>query len=117
MGVEKALNDLLQAVGSRRRVVIVEEGSEELRYLDYIGAEANVGGENMDHILLRLDPSKAAVLEEFLHGTQHRLGIIRRLGIGGAERHVKEFMIRHQDILGLSDEDIKILKKLIDAGL
>lgn len=45
------------------------------------------------HILLRKSPSKAAVLEEFLHGTQSKLGITDRLGtsgLGSAETHVKD---------------------------
>ncbi|HCF62405.1 MAG TPA: hypothetical protein DFS52_30990 [Myxococcales bacterium] len=71
----------------------------------------------MDHILLRPNPSKAAVLEEFLHGTQQRLGIIERLGVGGAERHVKQFMIRHRRSLGLGDEDVRRLQILMENGL
>ncbi|MBV9507386.1 MAG: hypothetical protein JO323_20525 [Acidobacteriia bacterium] len=88
-----------------------------MRYLDTVGAEANVGGPNMDHILLRPNPSKAAVMEEFLHGTQHKLGIIDQLGPAGAETHVKDFMITHQKLLGLSDEDVARLVQLRDKGL
>ena len=84
MGVEPASADLLGSVAQKRAVQIVEAGSDELRYLDSIGAEANVGGEAMDSILLRPNPSKAAVLEEFLHGTQHKVGIIARRGVAGA---------------------------------
>ena len=51
-------------------------GSDELRYLDHMNAEANVGGADLTHVLLRENPSKSAVLEEFLHGTQARLGIV-----------------------------------------
>lgn len=69
------------------------------------------------HILLRENPSKAALLGEFLHGTQQKLGIIERLGISGAEKHVKDFMIRHSQLLGLSDEDVRILEILKEAGL
>ncbi len=83
-----------------------------MRYLDYMGAEANVGGPNMTHILVRENPGKAAVLEEFLHGTQFRLGIIDSLSPAGAEVHVKDFMLRHQSLLGLGPEDVNILKKL-----
>lgn len=68
-------------------------------------------------IILRRNPSKAAVLEEFLHGTQHRLGIVKEFGIGGAEYHVKDFMIRHQSLLGLAEDDILLLKQLKDMGL
>ena len=74
----------------------------------------------MTHILLRPNPSKAALLEQFLHGTQHRLGIIDELGqsgLGSAETHVKDFMIRYSRFLGLSPEDVAILKQLKDAGL
>ena len=116
-GVERAGEELLAAIRARRTVTIVAEGSEEMRYLNYIGAEANVGGENMDHILLRPNPSKAAVLEEFLHGTQQRVGIIAKRGISGAEWHVKDFMIRHARMLGLGAEDVRRLQILRDAGL
>ena len=119
-GVEPASSELISAVANKRDVVIAKPGSEELRMLDYFGAEASVGGVNNTHILLRENPSKAAVIEEFLHGTQTRLGITDRLGtsgLGSAETHVKDFMIRHQKMLGLSDEDIQILQILKDKGL
>gem|GEM_PF-951063 len=116
-GVEPASSELIQAVASKRTVTFAVEGSEELRYLDYIGAEANVGGENMTHIILRENPSKAAVLEEFLHGTQQRLGIVNRLGAEASETQVKDFMIRHQKLLNLAPEDVRRLEILRDAGL
>jgi RHS repeat-associated protein len=120
MGVEPASPELLTAVSRHRAVVIAKEGSEEMRFLDHFGAEASAGGEGTAHILLRPNPSKAAVLEEFLHGTQDRLGILDRLGrqgLGSAETHVKDFMIRHQRLLGLGSEDVKILQTLRDMGL
>jgi hypothetical protein len=120
MGVEPASNELLTAVGKKRSLVIAKPNSEELRMLDYFGAEASVGGVNNSSILLRQNPSKAAVLEEFLHGTQTRLGVVDRLGtsgLGSAETHVKDFMIRHQQMLGLSAEDVRILQVLRDKGL
>jgi RHS repeat-associated protein len=117
MGVESAPKELVEAVASRRGVYIAEPGSDDLRFLDSVGAEACAGGPNVDQIILRPNPSKAAVLEEFLHGTQHRLGIIERLGRAGAETHVKDFMIRHKRLLGLSAEDVRILQMLKDAGL
>ncbi|QPH39432.1 fibronectin type III domain-containing protein [Pedobacter endophyticus] len=117
MGIEKASDELIAAVSKKRRVVIAKDGSEELRMLEYFSAEASVGGEDMASIILRENPSKAAILEEFLHGTQHKLGIIDDLGRYNAEAHVKDFMIRHQKMLGLSDKDIAILKRLKDLGL
>ena len=120
MGVEPASSELLAAVSKKRSLVIAQPGSDELRMLDYFGAEASVGGINHSSIILRQNPSKAAVLEEFLHGTQSRLGIIDKLGTSGygsAETHVKDFMIRHQRILGLGNEDVRILQILKDKGL
>ena len=52
--------------------------------------------------------------------TQEKLGIAEKLGrygLGSAETHVKDFMIRHKKMLGLSDEDVAILKILKDKGL
>jgi hypothetical protein len=117
-GVEPASQELLDAVAAHGRTVsIAQPGSDELRYLNAMRAEANVGGPNMTDILLRENPSKAAVLEEFLHGTQARLGIIDRLGVSGAEWHVKDFMIRFRGVLGLGDEDVQVLQQLRDLGL
>jgi hypothetical protein len=116
--IERATPELLDAIRSKGRSVnIVKDGSMEARYLDAIEAEANVGGETMTHILLRQNPGKAAALEEFLHGTQHRLGLIRRLGVSGAEHHVKDFMIRHQKLLGLCQADVEVLRRAMEAGL
>ncbi|MBO0932104.1 type VI secretion system tube protein TssD [Fibrella aquatilis] len=114
-GVEKASKALIDKVASKRTVVIAKEGTDDFAYLEWMKAEANVGGETMEHILLKENPSKAALLEEFLHGTQHKLGMIKGdMDIPFAEWHVKDFMIRHKKILGLIDEDVDILKTLRD---
>jgi hypothetical protein len=91
------------------------EGSDDLRYLDFLCANANVGGERLTHILLRENPRVLEVWEEFLHGTQYRCGLIEKLGVAGAEIHVKEFMIRHQRLLGLSDNDVAILSRMLNG--
>jgi hypothetical protein len=78
--VEPAPQELLEAMARKGRTIkIAQEGSEEMRYLDFIGAEANVGGEDLTHMLLRPNPGKAAALEEFLHGTQWRIGLVKEL--------------------------------------
>jgi hypothetical protein len=98
----RASQELLKMMEAHGRTIkIAEEGSEELRYLDHMAAEANVGGPGHTHILLRPNPSRIGAMEEFLHGTQDRLGIIDRLGQDGAEAHVKDFMARHSKLLGL----------------
>src|SRR5438067_11141051 len=111
--VESASEVLLRAVeGKGRTIGYALPGSEELRYLDYMRANANVGGPKMTDILLRQNPTKVEVLEEILHGTQSRIGVIDRLGVQGAETHVKEFMLRHQRLLGISPEEAKILQQM-----
>jgi hypothetical protein len=105
---------LIAAVeGKGRTITYAAPGSDDARYLDFMRANANVGGPELRHILLRPDPKKVEVLEEFLHGTQQRLGIVERLGLQGAEIHVKEFMIRHRRLLGISGEDVKILQQML----
>jgi RHS repeat-associated protein len=100
--VPRASTKLLNAMRAHgRSITFAIGGSDELRFLNAMGAEASVGGPTYLHILLRDNPSKAAALEEFLHGTQARLGIIDRLGIAGAEAHVAAFMARHSRLLGL----------------
>ena len=70
-------------------------------------AIANVGGPNMTDILLRPNATKIEVLEEFLHGTQYKAGIIDRLGLQGSEIQVKEFMLNHQRLLGISEHKLR----------
>ena len=117
-GVEPASRALLETVENKRAVTWATPGSDAERFLNMRGAEAAAFG--ADDILLRPNPSKAAVLEEFLHGTQQKLGIVDRLGtrgMGSAETHVKDFMIRHQRMLGLGAEDVERLQTLKDKGL
>src|SRR5207244_2322485 len=108
---------LLDAVRSKGRVVdFALPGSEELRYLEFMEAWANVGGEHMEHMLLREDARRIEVVEEFLHGTQLRLGIIDRLGVRGSEMHVKSFMIRHARLLGVAPEDVAVLHAMLGVN-
>ena len=118
-GVEPAPPELIQKVMDRRRVIVALPGSDDLAYLNnpLVMAEASCNDHDYQHIIIRENPSKAALLEEFLHGTQQRLGIIKELGRGGAEYHVKDFMIRHKRLLGLGTEDVEILQELMNAGL
>lgn len=62
--------ELIQSVRAHGRTVdFAVDGSEELRYLDAVGAEASAGGTGHLHILLREDPSKAAVSPRSCDGT------------------------------------------------
>ncbi|EFO79005.1 hypothetical protein OSCT_3134 [Oscillochloris trichoides DG-6] len=105
-GEELASQSLLDAVTRKGRQIF--QDSETQRLLDYFKANASSDGPS---ISLRLDPRKIEVLEEFLHGTQARLGIMDRMTVAEYERHVKGFMIRHQRLLGISDADVEWLIK------
>lgn len=93
------LLDMMRAHG--RTITTATEGSEALRFLDTFSAEASAGGEGRLSIILRENPSRVAAMEEFLHGTQTRLGIVERLGREGAEEHLADFMARHRKLLKL----------------
>ena len=78
-----------------------------------MGAEGSTNTATPNHILIREDASKSTLLEEFLHGTQNKLGIVNRLTSQGAEVHVKDFMIRHAKLLGLDNSaDLRLLQQL-----
>jgi hypothetical protein len=112
-GDTSASDQLLDAMRQKGKdIVIAQPGSDDAKLLDYFGANASVNTNNIDHILVRPDVRKIEALEEFLHGTQQKLGIIDKLGDHNAEIHVKDFMIRHQKILGLSNNDVKALTKM-----
>jgi hypothetical protein len=68
-GVEFASSELCEKIARKRRTMVMAmEGSDELRFLDHMGAAASCGGEDYRHILLRPNPRKIEVIEEFLHG-------------------------------------------------
>ena len=114
--IEPASAELLEQVKSKGRTIhYALPGSDALRYMDYMRANANVGGPELTHILLRSNPRKLEVLEEFLHGTQKRIGLIDKVGVDAAERHVKEFMIRHHVLLGISPEDVRFLEQQLGS--
>ncbi len=123
LGVESASEELIKAIRRKGRVVeIIKPGTDEYAYMELFGFEANCGGENLTHILVRENPSKVALLEEFLHGTQSKAGIINKFtiqhsgdaqaGMLEAEKHVKNFMIKHKDLLKLWPEDVEKLEQL-----
>lgn len=111
---EQASAEWLARVESKGRTIhYALPDTDDLRYLDYMRANANVGGEELTNILFRQDPRKVEVLEEFLHGTQKRIGLIGKIGVKAAERHVKELIIRHQRLLSISPHDVDILKEML----
>jgi hypothetical protein len=107
-----ASDELLRSMqlGGRRTIVIAQEGSDDAKYLDWMRANASMNTGDPNHILARSDLRKIEILEEYLHGTQQKLGIIDKLGQVEAEIHVKDFMIRHKEMLGLSGQDVRALE-------
>lgn len=66
------------------------------------------------HILIKEGTPKSALLEEYLHGTQLKLGLMEKYGSREAlEVHIKDFMLRHAKMLGLDNpDDIQLLQQL-----
>jgi hypothetical protein len=111
--LQEAGAELLDAMRAKgREFVFAELGSEEYRYLQVQRVEAATGRGDMMHILMKQNPSKIAALEEFLHGTQKRIGLIEKIGEEVAEVRVKEFMLRHPRLLGLTDNELTVLESL-----
>ncbi len=117
-GVEMAgdLLDTAVAHGTRR-------GTYSVEVLKPFFAEARVMKEAGEYAAYNLSnktasflpqPRRIEVLEEVLHSTQQRLGIIDELGFNGADIHVREFMIRHRKMLGIGEEDVNILKEMLE---
>lgn len=116
MPLTKADTKLLDAVTKQNRDIrIAEPGTDLERHLNSMEAEASVFNTDVaeqDIILLRPEPNKIAVLEEFLHGTQRIIDALKDKERVILELHVKDFMIRHRKILGLSDNDVEMLEVL-----
>ncbi|WP_216595569.1 hypothetical protein [Myxosarcina sp. GI1] len=110
-------DELLRAVKKRRFVKVAKPGSDDAKYLDFVGANASAGNwegnsnpKNLDAITVRSDAYKIEVLEEFLHGTQAKLDMdMSTANSAILEIHVKDFMIRHKVWLGLSEKDVEAL--------
>jgi hypothetical protein len=120
--VEPESADLIEKMRKHgRQIVVAAAGSEEERYLNYMAAEASVNSPKSTHMLVKTDVGKSTLLEEFLHGTQHRLGLVPDSYVAGlnmpmvkAEYHVKDFMVRHHRLLGLDSSDVDMLCILRD---
>jgi len=115
-GRELASAKLLEAIRKKKRVIVIATpGSEELRLLKFFNANANVGGEDLRHIILQEDARRIEVIEEFLHGVQMQIGFLDRHNDVDAEIHVKEFMIRHRRLLKLNDDDVRTLESMLSG--
>jgi len=75
MGVEPASPELISAVSKKRDVVIAQPGSEELRMLDYFGAEASVGGVNNTHTFFFVKTQVKHLCSKSSY-TERKLGLV-----------------------------------------
>ena len=100
----------------RARGFVVEQSEDVLQYLNF--RQANAATFLNKDILLRPDPRKIEVLEEFLHNVQNKIGLTGKLTPAQLETHVKSFMIRHKDLLGITEpDDVKwLLNWLANSG-
>lgn len=116
LDLTKAEPELLDAMRAKgREFKIIETGTADRARLDGLRKEAAVliSSDMPDLIQLKVGAPKIAALEEFLHGTQFRNPSLSELPISIREVHVKDFMIRHHKMLGLSDNDLVVLRALM----
>lgn len=110
--------ELLEAMAAKgRTIVIATEGSEDLLRLERAGAQGSAFG---DLITMKPNARKITALEEFLHGTQDKLGFFTKeadIPFEISEIHVKDFMIRHARLLGLEANDLKALQWLKEDAI
>jgi hypothetical protein len=98
----------------RSRGFTVDQSTEVQQYLDY--RKANAATFLDKDLLLRPDARKIEVLEEYLHNVQRQVGLTEKMTPWEMEIHVKEFMLRHQKLLGISDADAGWLNNWFDMA-
>ena len=113
-----ALLRMMQSERHDRTIVFATEESDELRLLEWFGANADCNGDGYRHIILREDPRLIEAWEEFLHGTQFKLGLLsaRAEDRLEAEVQVKQFMIQHARFMGITTEDVDVLLELLGTS-
>jgi len=118
-GVEPATQELINSISDKGRTIrYVQPGTDEHRYFEMFGIEANAGGPELKDILLRENPSKPALLEEFVHGIQVDVGMEQSSeNLSWREYHAKDFLVRHKDMMGIGAEDVQLLEHLRDREL
>lgn len=110
--VDQKLIDTMKSKGWQ--IEIVRPGTDDYRYFTKYNIDASINTGVPKHILIKEGAPKSALLEEYLHGTQLKLGLLEKYGSREAlEVHIKDFMIKHSKILGLDNpHDIKLLQQL-----
>lgn len=113
---QAASPEFFEAVSARRNVTVAKPGSDDLRFLDLMGADASAGGPGNMSILVRSEaPQRLTLTEEFLHGTQSKMWGEASLDAAGAETafrewHVRDFMNRHSGMFGWDANELQSLQ-------
>lgn len=113
--LQPASEELLESMaGKGWKIKVVEKGTEEFQYLKQVEASGSYLHclDGRHEITLPKNASKIAAIEEFLHGTQSKIGLLDDLPREIAEIHVKDFMLKHANLLGLTENDITVLREL-----
>ncbi len=111
--LQPASPELFEAIKNKGRTVkLAVPGSESFLHLESVGAEGAV----INNLITVKSPgTKITVLEEFLHGTQNKICSFGDTPAVIREIHVKDFMIRHADLLRLNDREVTQLKAIKQA--
>jgi len=112
--------ELVQAMeGKGRTITIGEPGSRVWSDLETVGANAKVIYPWCDEIMVKSNAPRVALLEEFLHGTQQKIGLldIPEMPRHLPEIHVKDFMLRHSKMLDLTENEITLLEELKERAI
>jgi hypothetical protein len=106
-----------------RDVITVDTKSKAYRDWDDPSGPTNAMMNGKD-MFLRPDARKIEVLEEMLHFTQEKVGKRNeRFRVETVDNypvyevHVKDFMIRHRKMLGISDGDTQVLQNMLKTQL
>jgi hypothetical protein len=109
---ERANPDLLRKLQERGYSI---DQSEEIQwYLDY--RQTNAATFLQGDLLLRPDARTVEVLEEYLHNVQRKIGLTEKMTLRELEVHVKEFMLRHRRLCGISEADAHWIKTWLELA-
>jgi hypothetical protein len=110
---QAASSDLIDSVSSKRNLFVAQAGSDDLRFLEIVGADAAAGGPGNLSIIVRGEqPQKLTLIEEFLHGTQSKIWGDPDTGVATTafrEWHVRDFMYRHQSMFAWDADELSVL--------
>lgn len=98
----------------RARGYTIDQSDDVQRLLDAQGA--NAATFLVNDLLLRRDPRKVEVLEEYLHNVRRRLRLDEKWTRWELELHVKDFMVRHRTLPRLTAGDVEWLQDWLAAA-